>query len=87
MVAQHFHPANTALHDLLAGRGPENLPGTTCDHCGQPENPASHLMPCGACNAVRYCSVACQHAAWDAHEPECSRLKAEKEYSTRIINL
>jgi len=85
MVAQQEHPANTALHDLLAGRGPEHPPGTTCDRCGCPEDPASHLMPCSGCQVARYCSVACQHAAWAVHEPECRRLKAEREHNTRVI--
>ena len=84
MVAQHFHPANTALHDLLAGRGPEHPPGTFCDSCGCVEDPASHLMPCSGCQVARYCSVVCQHAAWAAHEPECGRLKAEREENTRV---
>jgi len=87
MVAQHCYPANTALHDLLAGRGPERPPGTTCDRCGQPEDPASHLMPCSGCQVARYCSIACQHAAWEAHEAECGRLKAEREHSTRLLIL
>jgi ankyrin repeat protein len=87
MFAQHFHPANTALHDLLAGRGPERPPGTTCDRCGQPEDPASHLMPCSGCQVARYCSIACQHAAWEAHEAECIRLKAEREHSTRVVTV
>ena len=66
MVALQEHPANTALLDLLAGRGPEHPPGTTCDRCGCPEDPASHLMPCSGCQVARYCSVVCQHAAWAA---------------------
>jgi hypothetical protein len=33
---------------------------------------------------ARYCSVACQHAAWAAHELECGRLKAEREERTRV---
>jgi len=85
MIAQHFHPSDSALHDLLAGRGPERPPGTTCDLCGQPEDPASHLMPCSGCQVARYCSIACQHAAWEAHEEECGRLKAVREHNTRVV--
>jgi len=70
MLAQQYHPANTRLLDLLAGRGPERLPGTTCDRCGCPEDPFSHLMPCSGCPVARYCSIACQHEAWEAHKPE-----------------
>jgi len=84
MFAQLEHSGNTALHDLLAGRGPEHPPGTTCDRCGCHEDPASHLMPCSGCQVARYCSIACQHAAWAAHEAECGRLKAEREESTRV---
>jgi ankyrin repeat protein len=83
-AAQQEHPANMALHDLLAGRGPAHPPGTTCDRCGCAEDPASHLMPCSGCQVARYCSVACQHAAWEAHKPECGRLKAEREENTRV---
>jgi len=85
MAARHEHPANSALLDLLSGRGPEHPPGTTCDRCGCPEDPASHLMPCSGCQVARYCSVACQHSAWEAHKPECGRLKAEREESTRVV--
>jgi len=84
MVAQQNHPANTAMHDLLAGRGPAHPPGTICDRCGCPEDPARHLMPCSGCQVARYCSVACQHAAWEAHKTECGRLKAEREHNARI---
>jgi len=84
MFAQEEHPVNTAMIDLLAGRGPEHPPGTTCDRCGCTEDPASHLMPCSGCQVARYCSVACQHAAWAAHEPECGRLKAQREHNTRV---
>jgi len=84
MAAQQEHPTNTMLIDLLAGRGPEHPPGTTCDRCRCAEDPASHLMPCSGCQVARYCSIACQHSAWAAHEPECSRLKAEREERTRV---
>ena len=84
MLAQQEHPANTALHALLAGRGPEHPPGTTCDRCGCVEDLTSHLMPCSGCLVARYCSFACQHAAWSAHELECGRLKEVREHRTRV---
>jgi len=84
MLVQHAHPTNTSLLDLLAGRGPEHPPGTTCDRCGCVEDPTSHLMPCSGCLVARYCSVACQHAAWAAHELECGRLKEVREHRTRV---
>ena len=84
MFAQLEHSGNTALLDLLAGRGPEHPPGTTCDRCGCVEDPASHLMPCSGCQVARYCSIACQHAAWAAHELECGRLKEVREHRTRV---
>jgi len=84
MMAQQDHPDNTALLNLLAGCGPEHPPGTTCDRCGCPEDPASHLRPCSGCQVARYCSIACQHTAWEAHEPDCGRLKTERQHRTRV---
>jgi len=76
--------ANTALLDLLSDCGPEHPPGTTCDRCGCPEDSASHLMPCSGCQVALYCSVAYQHAAWEAHKPECGRLTARREHTRAL---
>jgi len=78
MLAQQKHPANTAMLDLLAGRGPEHPPGTVCDGCGRPEAEVQ-LHPCSGCWAARYCSSACNAAAWPAHKAECKRLQAARE--------
>ena len=37
MVAQHFHPSNTALHDLLAGGGPEHPPAPPATAAAAPK--------------------------------------------------
>jgi Ankyrin repeats (3 copies) len=36
LYALQEHPDKASLHELLAGRGPANLPGTVCDHCAKP---------------------------------------------------
>jgi len=78
MCAEQEYPANTALLDLLAGRGPEHPPGTVCDGCGRPETEVQ-LHPCSGCWSARYCGSACNAAAWPAHKAECRRLQAERE--------
>ena len=84
MVAQRQHPSNAELQALLAGQGPALAPGTVCDHCGRPEEASRHLKNCDGCRAARYCGVACQTAAWPAHEEECRRRKAERERITGV---
>jgi ankyrin repeat protein len=84
LLAQREHPSNAELHALLAGQGPALAPGTVCDHCGRPEEASRHLKNCDGCRAARYCGVACQTAAWPAHEEECRRRKAHREHSTRV---
>jgi len=78
MLAQQEHPANTALLDLLAGRGPAHPPGTVCDGCGRPETEV-RLRTCDGCLLARYCGNACAKAAWPAHKAECRRLQAARE--------
>jgi ankyrin repeat protein len=84
MVAQHLHPSNTALIDLLAGRGPAHPPGTVCDQCGRPE-PEVLLSYCTGCLVSRFCGNACAVAAWPAHRAECQRIKAAREQRARPI--
>jgi len=67
MCAEQEHPANTALLDLLAGRGPAHPPGTVCDGCGRPETEV-RLRTCDGCLLARYCGNACAKAAWQAHK-------------------
>ena len=78
MYAEQEHPANTALLDLLAGRGPVHPPGTVCDGCGRPETEV-RLRTCDGCLVARYCGSACAKAAWPAHKAECRRLQAARE--------
>jgi len=81
MHAQQFHPTNTALIDLLAGRGPAHPPGTVCDQCGRPE-PEVRLSYCTGCLVSRFCGNACLVAAWPAHRAECQRILAAREERT-----
>jgi len=78
MLAQHKHPSNTALLDLLAGRGPAHPPGTVCDGCGRPETEV-RLRTCDGCLVARYCGNSCAKAAWPAHKAECKRVQALRE--------
>ena len=82
MIAQQEHPSNAALLELLSGRGPVNPPGTVCDHCGKPASAVRKMLACGVCQSVRYCSSACQVAAWPGHKKACDAEKAERERST-----
>jgi len=82
MVAQRFHPSNTALIDFLAGRGPAHPPGTVCDQCGRPE-PEVRLSYCTGCLRARFCGNACMVAAWPAHRAECQRVQASRQERSR----
>ena len=81
MVAQHFQPTNAALHALLSGQGPAQLPGTVCDHCGKTAAQASvsSLKGCAQCHAARYCGAACSAAAWPGHKKACRARAKELE--------
>jgi len=83
MAAQQEHLANTALLDLLAGRGPAHPPGTVCDGCGRPETEV-RLRTCDGCLVARYCGNACAKAAWPAHKAECRQLQAAREARTTM---
>ena len=80
--AQLTHPENAALLELLSGRGPANPPGTVCDHCGKPASAVRKMLACGVCQLVRYCSSACQVAAWKGHKKACAAEKAVREKRT-----
>jgi len=83
MFAQCQHPANMALLDLLAGRGPAHPPGTVCVGCGKPETEV-RLHTCDGCLVARYCGNACAKTAWPAHKAECRRLQAAREARTKV---
>jgi hypothetical protein len=38
--------------------------GAACRECGKAETKEEKLLWCGRCNAVCYCSVACQVGGW-----------------------
>jgi len=82
LLAQRYQRANTALIDLLAGRGPAHPPGTVCDRCGLPESEV-YLRYCTSCLVARYCGSACAVAAWPAHRAECQRIQAAREERSR----
>jgi ankyrin repeat protein len=86
MIARRFQPTNTALHALLSGNGPAQLPGTFCDHCGKTAEQASvpFLKTCGACHGMRYCSTTCSAAAWPGHKAACKARAAEREKLTEV---
>jgi len=83
MLAQHEHPANAALLELLSGRGSEHPPGVGCDQCGGVSIDGL-MMTCIGCNAARYCSAACAALHWRGHKAECRRLVAAREAQTRV---
>ena len=80
-IAQQFHPTNAALHALLSGDALEQPLGLVCDHCSLTAEQASpkKLRPCGKCFVVRYCSKACQLAAWPGHKAACKARAKERE--------
>lgn len=48
----------------------------SCDACGKTPGPSdARLLTCGVCHTRRYCSTACQRAAWKGgHKAECASL-------------
>ena len=87
MFAEDSHPTNAALHALLSGAGPAQLPGTVCEHCGKTAEEASvpFLKTCGACHGMRFCSADCIAAAWPAHKAACRARAKEREEMTDTI--
>jgi hypothetical protein len=49
-----------------------------CGHCGA----EGAVMLCGGCEALRYCSPACQKAHWKVHRPQCKQLQRQKASGT-----
>jgi hypothetical protein len=62
----------TLLADAL-----DRVPLRPCDACGATDTPDLRL--CGRCRAARFCSVACQRAAWGTHRLACVAPAQEDE--------
>ncbi len=55
----------------------ETISGNACGTCGKKETSAngSKLQTCARCHIAKYCSVACQRAAWKSHKKHCAKEK------------
>jgi hypothetical protein len=62
--ARELRARSIQLADAL-----DALPRRACDGCGATDAPT--LKTCGRCRAARFCSVACQRAAWGTHRLVC----------------
>ena len=62
------------------------LPGTVCDNCAKTPEQAnvSSLKGCTQCLAARYCTDACQTAAWPGHKMGCRARKAEMDAKAKL---
>jgi hypothetical protein len=54
-----------------AAAGAPAGPQASCARCGVAGSEERKLQRCAGCRLVKYCSVACQRAAWRHHKPEC----------------
>jgi hypothetical protein len=71
-IAKLVMPSMRELHKLLEMG--KVAPFKACTRCGTPEFVAGvKLKMCGGCEAVHYCSVACQKAHWKEHKPQCAK--------------
>ena len=61
-------------------RGRRQWSRRTCDWCGETvRNEMPPFKRCGACRAVRYCTVECQRDHWeDGHREICSVVRARR---------
>lgn len=58
---------------------PQATTSTACKRCAAPGCSATAgLRRCSGCKAVRYCSLACSRAHWQAHKVECRRIQAQR---------
>ena len=89
MEALDLQPRKAALHALLAGAEPSNLPGTLCDHCGKTAEAAGvkSFSSCGACFSMRYCDAACQNAGWPSHKAACKKRRAQRDKQNKQTKL
>jgi len=50
---------------------------STCGQChGSNHTPDAKMSICSGCRLTRYCSAACQKAAWQNHKPFCKTIKS-----------
>jgi hypothetical protein len=66
---------------LVVGRGMAGRlagVGLCCWSPGCNKPPAPCTTICGRCRIARYCSAACQAAAWPCHRVACARMQARR---------
>ena len=67
--------ANCLVRGVREGnisRGWDKPPPETCSHCAALPAKGKKLLTCGRCKTAKYCSAACQKAAWGAgHKGVC----------------
>jgi len=51
----------------------------TCAKCGPVADKDLLMKVCSVCSAARYCGAACQKLHWNAHRPDCRRIKEEND--------
>ena len=80
-AAEHNHPGNQELIELLECRGGGPAP-LLCAGCGASDK---QLRACSACGSVLFCSDACLAEAWTTgtHKAECQRIQAENQEKIR----
>ncbi|UZJ56143.1 hypothetical protein CBS101457_005463 [Exobasidium rhododendri] len=54
---------------------------TMCHVCFTPSKDGKVLQRCSGCKMIRYCSITCQKADWQAHKQECKALQAFQRHS------
>jgi ankyrin repeat protein len=79
--ARRREPANYALHALLAGKWPSQLPGTVCDVC---EDTATCFCP--TCGWEVYCSGACMERGRAGHQAACKERCSVAERRRRGVS-
>jgi hypothetical protein len=63
----------SSVNSVVADPGTIRAPGERCERCGRTD---VKMRLCGKCRAARYCSEACQRAAWKQHKKTCVPVEA-----------